>query len=111
MDNAARLHAAGVTVILKTGSGVAHRARELRYGAGNAVAWGLPHAAAVAAFTINPARVFGVADHAGSLAEGGAAALVLWVWDPPEPPSQPRPHFFVGPEPPPPPPNNCRGAG
>src|SRR3546814_1903191 len=32
MDNAARLHAAGVTVILKTGSGVAHRARELRYG-------------------------------------------------------------------------------
>src|SRR3546814_18506863 len=49
MDNAARLHAAGVTVFLQTGSGVAHRARELRYGAGNAVAWGLPPAAAVAA--------------------------------------------------------------
>src|SRR3546814_1378249 len=82
MDNAARLHAAGVTVILKTGSGTAHRARELRYGAGNAVAWGLPHDAAVAAITINPARVFGIADRIGSLEPGRPADLVLWDGDP-----------------------------
>src|SRR3546814_15625028 len=59
-------------------------------------AWGLPHAAAVAAITINPARVFGVADHAGSLAEGGAAELVLWSGDPLEPLSQPRLIFVEG---------------
>lgn len=40
-DNAALLHGAGVKIALKAGSGVAHRARELRYGAGNAVAWGV----------------------------------------------------------------------
>ena len=60
----------------------AHRARELRYSAGNAVAWGLPHDAAVAAITINPARVFGVADRIGSLAVGRAADLILWSGDP-----------------------------
>ncbi|WP_447762873.1 amidohydrolase family protein [Sphingopyxis panaciterrae] len=96
MENAARLHAAGVTVILKTGSGVAHRARELRYGAGNAVAYGLPHHAAVAAITINPARVFGVADRIGSLEAGRAADLVLWNGDPLEPLSQPQAVFVEG---------------
>ena len=96
MENAARLHAAGVTVILKTGSGVAHRARELRYGAGNAVAWGLPHHAAVAAITINPARVFGVADRIGSLEVGRIADLVLWNGDPLEPLSQPQAVFVEG---------------
>lgn len=96
MDNAARLHAAGVAIVLKAGSGVAHRARELRYSAGNAVAWGLPHDAAVAAITINPARVFGVADRIGSLAVGRAADLILWSGDPLEPLSQPRLIFVEG---------------
>src|SRR3546814_4131976 len=96
MKNAARLHAAGVLVTLKTGSGVAHRARELRYGAGNAVAWGLPHDAAVAAITINPARVFGVADRIGALEVGRAADLVLWNGDPLEPLSQPQAVFVEG---------------
>lgn len=96
MDNAARLHAAGVAVVLKAGSGVAHRARELRYSAGNAVAWGLPHDAAVAAITVNPARVFGVADRIGSLAVGRAADLILWSGDPLEPLSQPRLIFVEG---------------
>ena len=96
MKNAARLHAAGVLVTLKTGSGVAHRARELRYGAGNAVAWGLPHDAAVAAITINPARVFGVADRIGALKVGRAADLVLWNGDPLEPLSQPQAVFVEG---------------
>ncbi len=98
MENAARLHAAGVTIVIKTGSGVAHRARELRYGAGNAVAWGLPHDAAVAAITINPARVFGVADRIGTLETGRAADLVLWNGDPLEPLSQPQALFVEGPK-------------
>src|SRR3546814_4573623 len=96
MKNAARLHAAGVLVTLKTGSGVAHRARELRYGAGNAVAWGLPHDAAVAAITINPARVFGVADRIGALEVGRDADLVLWHGDPLELLSQPQAVFVEG---------------
>jgi imidazolonepropionase-like amidohydrolase len=90
MENAARLHGAGVTIVIRTSGGAAHRARELRYGAGNAVAWGLPHAAAVAAITVNPARVFGVADRAGTIEAGRAADLVLWSGDPLEPLSQPR---------------------
>ena len=85
-----------VTLILKTGSGVAHRARELRYGAGNAVAWGLPHAAAVAAITINPARIFGVANCIGSLESGKEADLVLWNGDPLEPLSRPEAVFVKG---------------
>ena len=90
MENAARLNGAGVTVIVKTGSGVAHRARELRYGAGNAVAYGLPYGAALAALTINPAGAFGVADRIGSIEPGKEADLVLWSGDPFEPLSQPR---------------------
>lgn len=90
MENAARLHKAGVTIVIRTSGGAAHRARELRYGAGNAVAWGLPHAAAVAAITANPARVFGVAERAGTIERGRAADLVLWSGDPLEPLSQPR---------------------
>jgi imidazolonepropionase-like amidohydrolase len=96
LDNAARLNAAGVTVVLKAGSGVAHRARELRYGAGNAVAHGMPYAAALAALTINPARVFGVGDRVGSIAPGREADLVLWSGDPLEPLSQPRAIFVRG---------------
>lgn len=90
LDNAARLQAAGVTVVLKDGEGGNYRARELRYGAGQAVAHGLPHAAALAAITINPARVFGIADRVGSIEPGKDADLVLWSGDPFEPLSQPR---------------------
>lgn len=98
MDNAARLDAAGVTLVLKTGSGVAHRARELRYGAGNAVAHGLPHDVALAALTINPARAFGIGDQLGSIEPGKRADLVLWSGDPFEPLSQPRAIFIDGAE-------------
>ncbi|MES2045133.1 MAG: amidohydrolase family protein [Pseudomonadota bacterium] len=90
LDNAALLQAAGVTVVLKDGEGGNYRARELRYGAGQAVAHGLPHAAALAAITINPARVFGIADRVGSIEPGKDADIVLWSGDPFEPLSQPR---------------------
>jgi imidazolonepropionase-like amidohydrolase len=82
MENATRLNAAGVTVAIKANGGGGFRARELRYNAGNAVARGLPFAAGLAAITINPARIFGVADRVGSVEPGKDADLVIWSGDP-----------------------------
>lgn len=87
MENAARLHAAGVTIAIANGDG-GHRAREVRYNAGNAVAHGLPHKAALAALTINPARIFGETK-VGSIERGKQADIVVWTGDPLEPTSQP----------------------
>jgi imidazolonepropionase-like amidohydrolase len=95
MDNAARLQAAGVTVALESEGGD-YRARETRYDAGNAVAHGMPYAAALAAITINPARIFGVAERTGSLEPGKDADLVIWTADPFEPLSQPTAVFIHG---------------
>ncbi len=79
-DNAARLHRAGVVVGLSA-DGRAHDARSLRHLAGLAVAWGLPHEAALAALTTVPAQIFGLADR-GTLRPGARANLVLWSGDP-----------------------------
>ncbi len=87
MENAARLHAAGVTIAFANGDG-GHRAREGRYNAGNAVAHGLPHKAALAALTVNPARIFGETK-VGTLDRGKQADIVVWTGDPLEPSSQP----------------------
>ncbi len=95
MDNAARLQAAGVTVALEA-TGGSSRVRETRYGAGNAVSHGMPYDAALAAVTINPAKMFGVADRTGSLEAGKDADLVLWTGDPFEPLSQPIAIFIHG---------------
>jgi imidazolonepropionase-like amidohydrolase len=96
MDNAARLNAAGVLVAIEASEARAHRARETRYGAGNAVAHGMPYAAALAAITINPARIFGVADRVGSLEVGKEADVVIWTGDPFEPLSQASAVFVRG---------------
>lgn len=80
LDNAAILHAAGVTIAF-SGAG-SHNARKLRQMAGNAVTHGLPHDAALAALTRNPAEIFGVEDHQGSIEKGRPANLVLWSADP-----------------------------
>jgi hypothetical protein len=80
LDNAALLHTRGVTVAF--GAGESHNARKLRQMAGNAASNGLPREAALAALTINPARIFGVARTFGSLEEGKRADLVLWSGDP-----------------------------
>jgi hypothetical protein len=80
LDNAALLHAAGVTIGISGNDG--HNARKVRQMAGNAVANGLPHEAALAALTINPARIFGVARQTGSIETGKRADLVLWSGDP-----------------------------
>jgi imidazolonepropionase-like amidohydrolase len=85
-DNAARLHAAGVRVILASDVGATttgtHNLRDLRVRAGNAVRAGLPPAAALEALTANPARAFGLDAERGTLAPGKIANVVLWSGDP-----------------------------
>ncbi len=81
LDNAARLQAAGVLVGIE-GSRAFFNLRQERFNAGTAVANGLPYAAALAAVTVNPARIWGLADHTGSIEPGKDADLVIWSGDP-----------------------------
>ncbi len=78
LDNAALLNAAGVEVMFSTGE--SHNMRKIRQSAGNAVANGMPHAAALAAITSVPANTFGYAG--GRLEVGEVANLVIWDGDP-----------------------------
>jgi len=80
LENAARLHAAGVTIAFMSGD--AHNARNLKQSAGNAVAHGLPWKAALEAMTTVPARIWGLADHYGTLEPGKDADVVVWDGDP-----------------------------
>ncbi|MQP75799.1 amidohydrolase family protein [Stenotrophomonas sp. MYb238] len=82
LENAARLHAAGVAVAFSQDGDASHNARKIRQLAGNAVANGLPWDAALAGLTQVPAQAFGVADRIGSIAVGQQADLVLWEGDP-----------------------------
>jgi imidazolonepropionase-like amidohydrolase len=81
LDNAALLHQAGAEVVI-TILGDAHNLRNLRQEAGNAVAHGLPWAAALTAVTLGPARAYGVDRTHGSVAAGKVANLVVWSGDP-----------------------------
>lgn len=94
LDNARRLQAAGVLVAFQ-GNGN-HRERELRYNAGNAVAAGLPWEQGLAAITISPARIFGLADRVGSLETGKDADLVIWDGDPLDTLGRPSAIFIRG---------------
>ena len=78
LDNAARLHAAGVQVLFT--SGETHNARKIRQGAGTAVAHGMPYDAALEAMTTAPSRIFG--SRSRSLEVGNRADLVIWSGDP-----------------------------
>jgi len=80
LENAARLEAAGVTVAFASFD--AHNARDLRHAAGSAVAYGMPWDSALAAVTLVPARIWGVADRYGTLEPGKVADLVIWSGDP-----------------------------
>lgn len=80
LENAARLSRAGVTLVLS--SFETHNARNLRQEAGNAISYGLAPDAALRAVTMEPARVWGVADRAGSLEVGKDADVVVWSGDP-----------------------------
>lgn len=82
LQNAARLHAAGVEVSFAQFGDASHNARKLRQHAGNAVANGLPWEAGLAGLTRIPAQVLGVGDRLGTIAPGKTADLVLWTGDP-----------------------------
>jgi imidazolonepropionase-like amidohydrolase len=85
-ENAALLARAGVPIgiIGNAGGGdeEAFNARNVRYEAGNAVAYGLPWEQALRAVTLGPAEVFGVADRVGALVPGRDANVVVWSGDP-----------------------------
>lgn len=80
LENAARLHKAGVTFAFM--SVTAHEAYSVRQQAGNAVAYGLPWETALAALTSVPARLWGIGDSYGSLEPGKDADVVVWTGDP-----------------------------
>ena len=82
LENAARLHAAGVQVSFLQSRDVSHNARKIRQHAGNAVANGLPWEAGLAGLTRIPAQVLGVDTELGTIAPGKRADLVLWTGDP-----------------------------
>ncbi|MCL2109386.1 MAG: amidohydrolase [Oscillospiraceae bacterium] len=76
IDTAAKLHAAGVSVAICTD----HPVTPIQYlplTAGLAVKGGMPEDAALAAITINAAKICGIADRVGSIEVGKDADLVL----------------------------------
>jgi hypothetical protein len=77
LDNAARLHQAGVRIAFSGGY-----PRGIRQPAGNAVAAGLPWNVALASITSTPAEIFGLGADRGRIAPGQIADLVLWDGDP-----------------------------
>jgi imidazolonepropionase-like amidohydrolase len=95
LDNAARLNRAGVTLAIKAKRDF-NSLRPIRLNAGTAVAYGLPYEAALAAITINPARLWGIADRVGALKPGLQADLVIWSGDPLETTSYPKAVFIRG---------------
>ncbi len=83
-ENAAMLQQAGAKVLINGGAD-GFNARNVRFEAGNAVAFGMPWADALRAVTLTPAETFGVADRIGSLQAGRDANVVIWSGDPFEP--------------------------
>jgi imidazolonepropionase-like amidohydrolase len=92
--NAGLMHAAGVTVALRTND--TENARNLPYQAGFAAAYGLGREEALRAVTIVPAQLFGVADQLGSLEVGKQATLFAATGDPFEPQTQIAHVFIAG---------------
>lgn len=88
LDNAARLHAAGVAVAIN-GSRDFNNLRQERLNAGLAVANGLPYSAALAGVTLVPAKIWGQDGKVGSLEVGKLADVVVWNGDPLETTSWP----------------------
>jgi imidazolonepropionase-like amidohydrolase len=80
LENAARLNAAGVTLVFASFD--SHNSRNIKQQAGNAVSYGLPYDVALRALTINPARLWGIADRYGTLEAGKDADVVVWSGDP-----------------------------
>jgi imidazolonepropionase-like amidohydrolase len=84
-ENAGMLRRAGVTVVLVgNGDGDESRfnARNIKYEAGSAVAYGMSYDDALRAVTLTPAEVFGLSERIGSLQTGRDANVVVWSGDP-----------------------------
>jgi imidazolonepropionase-like amidohydrolase len=82
-ENAALLRKAGVQVVITGGGDVSrYNARNIKYEAGNAVAYGMSWDEALRAVTLTPAELFGLSDRIGSLQTGRDANLVVWSGDP-----------------------------
>jgi hypothetical protein len=82
LENAARLHRAGVPIAFTYLNDATHNARKVRQSAGIAVANGLPWDVALVALTAGPAEIFGLGGTCGRIAPGYAGDLVLWSGDP-----------------------------
>lgn len=99
-ENAGLLQKAGVqvSVIGNAGGGdeEAFNVRNIRFEAGNAVAYGMDWDAALRSITLTPAETFGVADRVGSLAPGRSADVVVWSGDPLEFATEPVHVFIAG---------------
>ncbi len=85
-ENAAILRKAGVQVGLLGNAGGGDEElfniRNLRYEAGNAVAYGMSWDDALRAVTLAPAEIYGVSDKVGSLKAGTEGNVVIWSGDP-----------------------------
>ena len=84
-ENAALLRKAGVRVALignDDSDEAQFNARNIKYEAGNAVAYGMSYDDALRAITLTPAELFGLSDRIGSLQAGRDANIVVWSGDP-----------------------------
>jgi imidazolonepropionase-like amidohydrolase len=94
-ENAALLRKAGVQVVITGGGDVSrYNARNIKYEAGNAVAYGMAYDDALRAVTLTPAELFGLSDRIGSLQTGREANVVVWSGDPFEFSTQAE-HVFI----------------
>jgi imidazolonepropionase-like amidohydrolase len=96
-ENAALLRKAGVQVVIVATGGsdvTRYNARNIKYEAGNAVAYGMSYDDALRAVTLGPAELFGLSDRIGSLQPGREANLVVWSGDPFEFSTQAE-HVFI----------------
>ena len=83
LENAGRLQRAGVTVAFyDSGIGYTHSLFTLPQLAGSAVANGMPYEAAIAAITLNPAKIWGLENQLGTLQASKIADIVVWSGDP-----------------------------
>lgn len=85
-ENAALLRKAGVDVAIIGNAGGGDEelfnVRNVRYEAGNAVAYGMSWDDALRGITLAPAEIYGVSDKVGSLRPGREANVVIWSGDP-----------------------------
>ncbi len=95
-ENAGLMHAAGVTVALR--SNESENVRNLPFQAGFAAAYGMQHGYtpqdALESVTIVPARIFGLDAEIGSIESGKRASLFVATGDPFEPATQIT-HLFI----------------